>query len=1421
MSKNIQDDRGGKKHDDFTHIRERPDMYIGSVVCERSNQYIFIDAPINFDDDDGVEIEIEDDDSTTKKTLIPKIQQRPMNHNQGLERIIIEIESNIIDNKWRSDAEGIPMKTIKFSLDKEKGMITLYNDGYHIPITKYKYSERNRVTGKMEEFEAYPAEVFFSDTKAGTNFNTSTGKKKYVKTSGRNGIGSKGTNALSKTFIVEHSDPENSKKFYQEYRCSSTVDKNGNNVYNFTKDKPTITSYKNKTPYTQISFIPDYEYFGYIKEDDETNEDEISIEEYGMDSNLYNFIKKCAYDCSLLSYLPVTFNEEKIHVKSLKDYAKLYYPNSKMVDLNFTTTSGKKSVDYKGTCDVNEIVLVELPEDAGYELIQDNVKNISFVNGIYTRNGGKHVEAWKDAIFGGLVKAYNSGGKVKTASKSKGKSKAKSTKVSKDTKPKATSKHIYPYFCLFVRSECGEHDVKFESQNKNELTSPEIELFDKNDKDIKETVTTDITNLLSKVLKWEFVKILDDRLSILDDKRLMVKDKQSFNSLNIDKLDDANWAGKKNAAECSLVITEGDSAKALVTTAIKQKQLHDTFGVYPIRGKFKNAEKFTYKELQSNEEVNNIIKIIGLRMGVDYSIEENFKELRYGKGIMIMSDADDDGIHIRGLLLNFIYKLWPSLIQRKFVCSKSMPVVEVTWAGGNEMTFYSNEAYEAWQQCICNKHNLTSNDQIKSVLRGYEANYYKGLGSYDAKDAGYYFAMDKNLVFTESLASGVDRLYMDLGFKKDAADFRKRWITQDMLRPDDECRAVITHGRHLRNLFGTIDYNIPDTVTKNNEEEIINDDEIEIEDDGDGEIEIEIEEEECTIKKCVQDYKKSTIVTRDDILNSIRSKTITDKEYNEEKFDVQSRGEMYLSVFVDKSLKIFHRATFARALPNYIDHFKNGQRKIFYTLLKMNSKGKDELTAVIGRVKEYASYHHGESSIYGAIVCMGNNIVGYGNNLSFIIPRGQFGDRDNYIESAASPRYLALEVRDLTRKIFLPIDDNLLTKNYDNGKQIEYEFYLPILPVILANGAEGMAVGFSTKIPSYNPLDLVDRLILLLQRYDDIENNDVDDEYDTAFDDREYLTPWYWRHDGEIEMIPPKEDKVGYNYTGWISKGILKKDDGTIKVETGEGKKIKKDQFKGWWHITELPIGMKTKDFKGWLTYLKNGVPPKDKKWKKGEKYIMDYQEYHPPEKVHFIIKPTKEFTPDINVNGNMKNLQSRNSLENMVVIDQNFYPRKYKNPEDIILDFFKFRIQFYQKRKDYILKNKNDELKEMQNRQKYIEYIVIKKTLDLYKYETKELLYAQMQKLGLMKLPNSKGLMTYDYLLDMTTKSLTKEKFVKLNDKIKSLIDFINKTKTTKITNMWREDLKDFKVSYDKFLKEREKELFDVERSKRRKRQQ
>lgn len=162
----------------------------------------------------------------------------------------------------------------------------------------------------------------------------------------------------------------------------------------------------------------------------------------------------------------------------------------------------------------------------------------------------------------------------------------------------------------------------------------------------------------------------------------------------VPKLEDANLAGTKQGSQCTIILTEGDSAKSLALAGIDVIG-RDKYGVFPLKGKLLNVREANAKQISENAEIQNLTKIIGLKVGQAY---KDVSSLRYGS-ILIMTDQDHDGSHIKGLIINFIHHFWPSLLKLAgFVQEFVTPIIKVSKGPQTLQTFFTIPEYQRWFQ---------------------------------------------------------------------------------------------------------------------------------------------------------------------------------------------------------------------------------------------------------------------------------------------------------------------------------------------------------------------------------------------------------------------------------------------------------------------------------------------------------------------------------------------------------------------------------------------------------------------------------------------------------------------------------------------------------------------------------------------------
>jgi DNA topoisomerase-2 len=419
-------------------------------------------------------------------------------------------------------------------------------------------------------------------------------------------------------------------------------------------------------------------------------------------------LTKRVYDICAITpkRVSVQLNGKKLNIKDFSDYISMYIGDKKTVP--------------RIVCEQNRWKVAFSPSN--------EFKCVSFVNGIATTDGGNHVEH----VMMPLVK--------------------KLTEIIQEKHKNITIKPNYIRENLFVFINCEIENPVFSSQTK------EKHITKISDFGSKFNLTDDI---VKSVLK---LGILDSILALAEakeKKNISKTDGKKTNRVIIPKLDDANKAGTKESKLCTIIFTEGDSAK---TTAVSGLSVvgRDYYGAFPLKGKILNTRTATYSQMAGNTEINHIKQIIGLQSGKKY---KSVSELRYGR-ILIMTDADTDGFHIKSLLVNFISHGWPELLKEDFISSLVTPVIKLT-KNNQVIPFYNLNDYKDWKS----KNNI-SNFKVK---------YYKGLGTSTQQEAREYFKSMKTLNYT--IKNETDSKSLVLAFTKTEADARKKWILENIKFP--------------------------------------------------------------------------------------------------------------------------------------------------------------------------------------------------------------------------------------------------------------------------------------------------------------------------------------------------------------------------------------------------------------------------------------------------------------------------------------------------------------------------------------------------------------------------------------------------------------------------------------------------------------
>ncbi|XP_030493385.2 DNA topoisomerase 2 isoform X1 [Cannabis sativa] len=464
------------------------------------------------------------------------------------------------------------------------------------------------------------------------------------------------------------------------------------------KSDPVITKCKASDNWTKVTFKPDLAKFNMTH----------------LENDVVALMKKRVFDMAgcLGSSVKVELDGNRVPVKSFLDYVDLYLRTAQKSDATIPRITERVNDRWE--------VCVSLSDG--------QFQQVSFVNSIATIKGGTHVDHVTSQITNHVMTVVN--------------------KKNKNANLKAHN--VKNYLWVFVNALID--NPAFDSQTKETLTIRPSSFGSKCELP---------PEFLKKVAKSGIVDSLLSWANFKQNKDLKKTDGTKTERVhNINKLEDANEAGGRNSEKCTLILTEGDSAKALAMAGLSVVG-RDHYGVFPLRGKLLNVREASATQVRDNEEIKNIKRILGLQQDKQYA---NVKSLRYGH-LMIMTDQDHDGSHIKGLLINFIHSFWPSLLKiPSFLVEFITPIVKATNKNGNELAFYTMPEYEAWKE------------SLRGNANGWTIKYYKGLGTSTSKEGRDYF---QNLDMHKKDFMWVDEKdgeAIELAFSKKKIEERKCWL---------------------------------------------------------------------------------------------------------------------------------------------------------------------------------------------------------------------------------------------------------------------------------------------------------------------------------------------------------------------------------------------------------------------------------------------------------------------------------------------------------------------------------------------------------------------------------------------------------------------------------------------------------------------
>ncbi|XP_020170290.3 DNA topoisomerase 2 isoform X3 [Aegilops tauschii subsp. strangulata] len=342
---------------------------------------------------------------------------------------------------------------------------------------------------------------------------------------------------------------------------------------------------------------------------------------------------------------------------------------------------------------------------------------VSFTNG-HSTLGGSHVDCVADQVIAYVMRNIEESGKQR----------------------EITHENVKSWLWLFLN--VTDENATFDLPCKETVTNSKVFTCKLSDEFLQKFIEFGIINILCPMGDPTIESDLSDS-----------------DVTGIPKLDDVKFAGGTKARKCTLILTEGDSAKLLVMNALGTIG-RDYYGVYPLNGKIMNVNGRTPAQVWESSKVQTIMRIMGLKFERKYSVVDG---LRYGR-IMIMMDQDVDGSHIKGLIINLFLECWPSLLKVEgFLQQFITPIIRLSH-NSESILFYSMIEYKLW------------NERHEGEAGNWTVKYYKGLGTSTTADAAKYFRHMRKHTRNFIWRGVEDSTSIKLAFDRKSAALRKEWM---------------------------------------------------------------------------------------------------------------------------------------------------------------------------------------------------------------------------------------------------------------------------------------------------------------------------------------------------------------------------------------------------------------------------------------------------------------------------------------------------------------------------------------------------------------------------------------------------------------------------------------------------------------------
>lgn len=630
----------------------------------------------------------------------------------GCERIFLEVLSNASDNVGRSRRANVDPGTIEVVMDNKT--VCIKNYGLPIPVEMHPKEH------------IYVPQMIFGSLLTSSNYEVDRHE------AGTNGIGAKACNIFSSKFMVVVEDSIRHLKYSQIWENNMIV-----------CHEPVIEAYTGKASSVAVIYEMDFARFKYPVPNGASG---------GYPPEAFALFARHAVDISFTAKVKCSFNGKVFNYSNIRDYSRLYYGDA--VDnaiVHYQWPPGTDVVTKRKGHQVAKDVSVNPTVELLALDTPDAGSSVSFVNCMMTRDGGVHVNAAVKAVGDTAVKIINEMSLKRLAKGRKGKE-----IDAKDKRANTiTIADVRPHMSIVLSVKVL--NPKFTSQTKTNLHSP-IPKIDVSDESLK------------AMGKWD---LLDRLFAALEAKQYMNLSKTDGKLRAFVKLEkgiDANHSRTARRSECILCITEGRSGAGYANKFVSMYPGgRDFVGVLPLRGKGLNVMNATIDQIAGNREIGELKKMLGMAENIDYTQPENRNKLRYGR-IYIMTDSDNDGKHITGLILNFFHCRNPTILALGMIYVYRTPIIRVfqgqatataaTLKGVNVKKFYTLGDYAQWRA-------------VTPDYQRWRHKYYKGLGSSnDAEIADDYALQRIVLCYYDVNAPSA----IKLAFDKDLANRRKDWL---------------------------------------------------------------------------------------------------------------------------------------------------------------------------------------------------------------------------------------------------------------------------------------------------------------------------------------------------------------------------------------------------------------------------------------------------------------------------------------------------------------------------------------------------------------------------------------------------------------------------------------------------------------------